>query len=314
MMQIRISRGAGRPVYIPAVIDGAVWETEVNAPGRFSCTLLDDPALVISEGNAISVTHDGVNVFSGFVFTRRYDHHGMIRLTAYDQLRYLKYRDTVVYDGITASSLLRRIAAAHPSLSLGAVADTRIRLEPRAEDTKPLLDVLRNALRETEAAGGGRFMLYDDFGRLRLRDTRDFMTDVLIGPDGGRTFTRTLSIDIDTYNHIRLICGSSRGRSVTTAGDPRTESEWGKLVLTERIADGTRARVKAAELLRQHNRVRREISVGGVPGIPAVRAGCRTALAGSLAGCEGSAVCTVERARHVWDGGGYTMDLEVTHA
>lgn len=319
-LTIQISRGGGRPVYIPAAADGAVWETETNAPGRFTCTLPDGRDLDIGEGCALSAAHGGQGVFKGYIFTRRYDHRGMAHITAYDQLRYLKYRDTAVYDGITATALLRRLAAQHPSLSLGALEDTRIRLEPCAEDTKPLLDIMRNALLETGAAGGGRFILYDDFGQLRLRDARDWRTDILIGVTSGRTFTRSLSIDRDTYNHIRLICDTRRGRSVTVANDPRTEAEWGKLQLTQRIADDTSARVKAAELLKRHNRVRREISVGGVPGDPSVRAGAGVTLdpASGIAGRGGQMpgspgiVCCVERARHVWKEGGYTMDLEVT--
>ena|GEM_PF-1121113 len=310
MLQISISRGEGHPLYLPSVFDGAAWETEADAPGRFTCGLPDSPGLDIGEGYALSAVWAGEKVFYGHIFSRRYDESGLVRVTAYDQMRYLKYRDSVAYDGVTASALLRRVAAPHPSLRVGETAETGVLLEPKAEDGKALLDILRGALRETEAAGGGRFILYDDFGRLTLRRAWDLRRDVWIGAENGRAFVRTLSIDIDTYNHIKLICDTRRGRSVTVASDAGTEAEWGKLQYTERIADDFNARFRAEELLKRHNRARREISVGGVPGRPAVRAGCSVVIAKELAGGDGDALCFVERARHVWRDGGYVMDLD----
>jgi hypothetical protein len=174
------------------------------------------------------------------------------------------------------------------------------------------LDILRGALRQTEAAGGGRFVLYDDFGRLCLRRSSSLARNLLLDIDGGTAFTRTLSIDRDTYNQIRLICDSRRGRSVTVAGDARTQAEWGRLLLTERIADDLSARVKAAELLRRHNRPSRELTVGGVPGDPGVRAGCSVHASGRLTGLPGSTLWFIARARHVWNDGGYMMDLEMS--
>jgi hypothetical protein len=312
MMTINISRGAGSPVFQPAAADGAFWETEVNAPGRFFCLLRDDPALEIGEGNAISVRFSGKEIFSGYIFTRRYDNGGTVGVTAYDQIRYLKYRDTAVYDGITASGLLRRFAAAHPSLRLGTVEDTGIRLEPRAEDAKPLLDLMRNALRETQAAGGGRFVLSDEFGRLCLRRAGEPRSGLIIGAGGSVSSVCSYSIDADTYNHIRLICDDPRrGRTVTFRNDPKTEAEWGKLQYTERITGEVNANMRAGELLSQHNRVRRELFCGGVPGDPAVRAGVGVTVVPELAGGAGER-CVVERARHVWKNGGYMMDLEVS--
>ncbi|MDR0294323.1 MAG: hydrolase [Oscillospiraceae bacterium] len=308
-LQIKISRGG--TVYIPAVTDGAVWETEIaGAPGRFVFSVRDGGALRMDGGDAVSVTGDGQNVFFGYIFTRRADQTGTASVTAYDQTRYLKNRDTCVYDGITASALLRRVAADN-GLRTGTIDDTGVLLEPCAEDNKSLADILRNALARTEAAGGGRFVLYDDFGELTLRRAGEMRRGLLIGSDGGRTFTRTATIDWDTYNTVKLVCDKKKGRTVHTASDAQNVSRWGKLQYFGKLADDFNGGAKAGELLRLHNRERRELFVGGAPGDCSVRAGCSLAVSGELTG-GGDAPYTVERARHVWKNGRYFMDLTLT--
>ncbi|MDR0326300.1 MAG: hydrolase [Oscillospiraceae bacterium] len=310
-LSVAISRGGA--IYQPSVLDGAVWETEIGgAPGRFAFSLWDDAALKIGEGDAVAVTMDGRNVFYGYIFSRRASHTGAVSVTAYDQLRYLKNRDTYVYGDVTASALVRRVAASH-SLKTGAIAETGVRLEACVEDNKSLADILRNALAKTEAAGGGRYVLYDDFGALSLAGTEDMRRGLLVGADAGQTFLRSVSIDRDSYNTVKLVCERKSGRSIFTAEDPQNAARWGKLQYFEKIPDNVNGQAMAAALLRQYNRERRELYIGGVPGDPAVRAGCSLYLSAWLAG-GADAACSVERARHRWEGGGYTMDLELTYA
>ena len=311
-LTVQISRGG--TVYIPAVTGGAVWETETDgAPGRFAFSVRDEPGLRIGEGDAVSVTMDGGPVFYGYIFTRRTDQTGAVHITAYDQTRYLKNRDTYVYDGVTASALLRRVAADH-GLKTGAVDDTAVLLEPCAEDNKSLADILRNALARTGQMGGGRFVLYDDFGALTLKRAGDMRRGLWIGADSGQTFTRTLTIDRDTYNAVKLVCDRKTGRAVYTAADPQNIQNWGKLQYFSKISDDFSGDARAAELLKLYNRERRELFAGGVPGDAAVRAGCSLVAGGALTGEEGDTLCAVERARHLWKDGGYCMDLELTYA
>jgi hypothetical protein len=284
-----------------------------GAPGRFAFSVWDDPALNIAEGDTVRVTHDGKNVFSGFIFTRRTNQTGAVSVTAYDQTRYLKNRDTVVYGGITASALLLRVAAEH-RLRTGVVRDTGVRLEPCAEDNKSLADILRNALARTGEAGGGRFVLYDEFGALTLKRAEEMARGLLIGAAGGQTFCRTVSIDRGVYNAVKLVCDKKTGRAVYTAADAESAARWGRLQHFGKLADDFNGNVRAAALLRLYNKERRELSIGGVPGDSSVRAGCSLYAAKELSGGIGNTLCFVERARHTWRDGGYFMDLEVRYA
>ena len=67
--------------------------------------------MCLPEGAAVRLKVDGAPVFFGFLFAKRQDKDGMIRLTAYDQLRYMNNKDTYIYGNKTASQFLKMLAA-----------------------------------------------------------------------------------------------------------------------------------------------------------------------------------------------------------
>ena len=80
--------------YEPAVEGAVSLDLERRgAPGKLTFTAIDDSALKVEEGNRVQLTVDGTEVFSGFLFSRQYDQDGQVKMTAYDQLRYLKNKD-----------------------------------------------------------------------------------------------------------------------------------------------------------------------------------------------------------------------------
>ena len=253
------------------------------------------------------------NLFQGNIFTRRRDHHGVVSVTAYDQTRYLKNRDTLSYKDITASDLLRRIAAEH-GLKTGRIADTRVILGGCTEDNKTLADIISNALRKTEESGGGLFTLYDDFGELTLVPASEMQLDTLLNESNGTGFTRTISIDRDTYNSIKLFSDTKKtGRQFFTASDAGNTAQWGKLQYAARIAadDNAQGHAMANSLLNLYNKEQRTLEVTGVHGNPLVRAGCSLMVNPELSGNPHGNACIVERAIHRWANGRYSMDLEL---
>ena len=75
---------------------------------------------------------DGVPVFYGFVFekSRKGSQEEMIRITVYDQLYYLKNKDTYVYTGKTAAEVVKMLAEDF-GLRVGVLADTKYRIPSR---------------------------------------------------------------------------------------------------------------------------------------------------------------------------------------
>ncbi|MFR8334419.1 MAG: hypothetical protein ACLU9S_20410 [Oscillospiraceae bacterium] len=72
----------------------------------------------------------------------------VIQITVYDQLYYLKNKDTYVYSGKTATAVLRMIAEDF-QLNVGSLEDTGYVIGSRVEDNHTLFDIIQNALDET---------------------------------------------------------------------------------------------------------------------------------------------------------------------
>lgn len=82
---------------IPALDDlKVVWERK-GTPGKLTFKAKYDKKFKTAEGNAVLVTVDKMKFFYGFIFTRSMSKDGIISYTVYDQLRYLKNKDTIIY-------------------------------------------------------------------------------------------------------------------------------------------------------------------------------------------------------------------------
>jgi hypothetical protein len=94
----------GQTLYYPSVEEGITWETErKSSPGKLTFNVIADSTLKIEEGNAIRFKVNGISVFYGFIFAIQRNKDSVLKITAYDQLRYLKNKDTITYKNKTAS-------------------------------------------------------------------------------------------------------------------------------------------------------------------------------------------------------------------
>ena len=75
-----------------------VWETtRSGAASSLTFTVVKDDTLNFHEGNPVSFRFNGSNVFYGYVFKKSRSDNRLIKVTAYDQLRYFKNKDTISY-------------------------------------------------------------------------------------------------------------------------------------------------------------------------------------------------------------------------
>ena len=119
-----------------------------GTPGKLEFTVVKGPGLNFAEGDPVKLTVNGTAMFYGFVFKKKRDKGGTIDVVAYDQLRYLKNKDTLTEEGLKASDLLKRLATDF-RLNLGSVEDTGYTIETIVEENQTLFDMIQNALDET---------------------------------------------------------------------------------------------------------------------------------------------------------------------
>ena len=79
--------------------------------GKLTVLLQKDPnnLLQISNGSIISFIADRVGIFYGYVFTIGTDATQTYKITAYDQLRYLKNEEVYVTQSLTASQIFEKV-------------------------------------------------------------------------------------------------------------------------------------------------------------------------------------------------------------
>ena len=86
----------------PMIEGDIVWETtRSGAASSLTFTVVKDDTLNFHEGNPVSFRFNGANVFYGYVFKKSRSDNRLIKVTAYDQLRYFKNKDTISYTNKT---------------------------------------------------------------------------------------------------------------------------------------------------------------------------------------------------------------------
>ena len=118
----------------PAVLDNITLTQERKAPSKLEVSVYQDEKLSVQEGNPIKLLIDDVPVFYGYVFTISRDGKSQkVKLTAYDQMRYLKNKDTYNFRETTASGIVSMVAADY-GLSIGSIESTSFYIKSLVED------------------------------------------------------------------------------------------------------------------------------------------------------------------------------------
>lgn len=301
----------GNKVYQPIVTGEIQWQTErKGVQGSLTFKVVKDATLNFTEGDSVRLKVDGKKVFYGFVFQKKRNKDGIITVTAYDQLRYLKNKDTYVYSNKTASEVIQMLAKDF-SLQCGTMEDTKFKIESRVEDNQTLFDIIQNALDLTLQNKKEMYVLYDDFGKLTLKNIGNMKVGILIDEDTGENFDYTSSIDGETYNKIKLVYNNEKTgkRETYIAQDSSHINQWGVLQYFETIDEKTNGKAKADALLSLYNQKTRNLTIKGAFGDVRVRAGTLVAVSLNLGDIIANSFLLVEQAKHTFSESLHTMDL-----
>lgn len=258
-------------------------------------------------------------MFSGYIFTKSRTKEQIISVTAYDQTRYLKNKDTYNLSGMTVTQIIKTIADDF-KLKAGSLSDTKYVIDNRIEDNQPLWDIILNALDLTTINTEKLYVFYDDFGLLTLKSFDEMKIDDIYISDENQLidFNFQTDIDSDTYNSIKLFRDpkeedSKRGRKVFIAKDSLNQEKWGILQYSETISDAySEAKIIdiTNRLLTLKNRVKKTLSVENI-GDLRVRAGCSLNVSITDAGEKIYKTLVVQSCTHTFKNNEHTMKLEL---
>ena len=121
-----------------------------------------------------------------------------------------------------ASDVVKLIAADN-NLQIGEIAPTAYTIPWRSEFNVTLLDMIETALDLDLTNKGQMFVLYDDCGRLTLKNIAQMRVDILINAAAAENFDYTSSIDEQTYNQIKLASEDNHKKYEAVDGEHRSE-------------------------------------------------------------------------------------------
>lgn len=311
MYELLIQNG-GTVYMLPVTEEVKVYSERENSPGYIEFSFVDT-GISVSEGNPVRFKDGENGVFYGFIFRIKRDRSSLVKITAYDQIRYLKNKDSLVYENKTAGEVVGIIAAKY-GLNVGDIADTGWKIASRVEDNETLLDMIGNALDLTLQSTGNLYILYDDFGRLRLSHLSDMYVPIVIDSETGQNYDYESSIDSDTYNRIKLVYDNEETgkREVYISQDSSRINDWGVLQYFDTLQDGENGQMKADALLQLYNKPAKTLTIKEACGDSRVRGGSLIVVQLELGDVSIRNLMLVEKCTHKYGESSHTMDLTLS--
>ena len=229
---------------ISEVVDDITISTDIeDQPGKCTFNLIRTENLAFWEGATVSIKLDGVKMFKGYVFSKkRTSDVDLIKVTAYDQLRYLKNKDSAVFENMTSSQIFSKLCEKYV-LKYKVVSPSNYICTPKSHKDATLYDMISHSLSDTLYNTKKWFIIRDNYGTLEHIDINAMKTNIVLG-DGRYVsdFDYESSIDKDVYNQIKLYRDNKETgkREVFIVNDSINNGDnfrWGLLQLHSKVSD-----------------------------------------------------------------------------
>lgn len=257
-------------------VDGQIYDiselvTKVNYTDKLNdgCSKLEfsyiNDDLIIKNGSVVRYTFEDTK-FYGYVFKHGRNKKKEITVTAYDQLRYAKAKDTIVIKNDTVTTLTQKMCN-YFNLKIGALINTGYTLPTSVQDDKTWLDILYSGINDTLLNKGKWYSLRDEFGSIALRDVETLTLPLVLGDSSlAYDFEYEKSIDEDFYNQIKLVSDNETTgkRDTYITKDSTSISTYGLLQYFEVLDKNnnpSQAKSKSDMLLSLYNRETESLSL-----------------------------------------------------
>lgn len=299
-------------IYFPSIIDPVSWEDEIKgSPSKLTFKVVKGDKSNFQEGNPVRFKYKDDEIFYGYVFSKQRDKQHHIEVTAYDQMRYLKNKDTILFENKSATDVINQIAGIN-QIDLGSIEDTGVKMKSFLQDNVTYMDMIYNALDIVLTEQKKMYVLYDDFGKLTLRNIVDLkVDDFILSDENMENFNYTSSIDEETYNQIKLSFENEETgkREIYMAKDSGNINNWGLLQYFESIDESVNGKLKADVLLELYNRKTRKLKLTNIVGNPKARAGYRIMILLNVGDIILQNYLIIQSVKHKFEESNHTMDL-----
>lgn len=241
---------------------------------EFNCINEDLP---VNNGSAVSFKFNDNNIFFGYVFKHSRGRDKEINVTAYDQLRYCKAKDTILVKNETATTLVKRMCNTL-GLKYGQIEDSGYLLATSSHYDKTWLDMVYSGISDTVLYLGKKYALRDEFGKITLRNLENLRLSLVLGDESlVYDYSYEQSIDDEFYNQIKLVSrNDASGKDDTyIAKDSNSIIRYGLLQYYEKLdnnANYAKTKDMADQLLGLYNHEVESLSLNCL-GDTSVRAG-----------------------------------------
>lgn len=286
-----------------------------GSPGTLKFTVIKAGDLSFFEGDVVRFSVDGKLQFYGWVFTKVKDRWGLIQVTCYDRLRYLKASASYAFYKQKAGDIIRRIAG-DLAIEVGELADTGYAIPSLIEENQCCMDIIQSAVQQTLLNTGKVYVFYDNGSGLALQEAEQLKADVIIGDKSLLTdYSYKTDIDAQTYNYVKLSRPNEEtgGADVYVAEDSANIAQWGLLQLYQTVdgsANAAQIEEQAKITLKYYNRRMRTLSVNSL-GVVGLRAGQMVLMkVPGLGDINLDQYVLLERVTHTYKNDSHTMTFD----
>ena len=313
---------------ISTLVSNMEYYTDITGmAGRLSFFIYKDPNNIIklnwkdgipNVGDEVFFSNENKMIFKGFVFTVGTDSEGVMRVTAYDQMRYFLNEDVFATDPKTASQLFEEICtrAYISSKQYKIVTASSAVLPSTVYVQKSYTDIMEDAFQQTLIEEGKKYYIIDRAGILEFNLLGNDVSDVIIGEGSLMTgYKYEKDIDSETYNKVVIVKGDEETgyTKAVIAQDESTIIKWGVLQAMLKATDEmTDKQIEeyAKTYISVHNKPATSLTMSAI--------GDDSIIAGTLFKFKLTSVGVASRwmyassCTHKYSNDVHTMDLEVT--
>lgn len=311
----------GNILEISELVSSITWSTYLTEqPGKLTFDFIDKNNKVLTpEGTIVSLKVNQEKVFFGYVFKNATTNKLVNTITAYDQLRYLKNKDTYVFSNMTVTQIFEKICKDY-NLKYKLLDVSSYKLPASIEDNKSLYEMIQKGIDLTLINAKTWCMVRDNFGTLEFTNINRLKTNIFIGDESLlSSYSYETSIDDDSFNQIKLVKENkkTKKREIYIVKDSSNMKKWGTLQYFETVNEDMNAaqiQSRAELLLTAKNRKTQTLKLDNVLGNLKVFAGCGVILGINslqLKGLPMNKYFMVNSCTHTFRNSLHTMSLEM---